>query len=121
MRFSSLLSFRQVILHPMSVQKFILFGILAALVGVILVAIFQVDDRSAVQAKIELLVQSYDDAVYLNSDYEAAKKAANEIVTLADQSNDPNATEVRGLIRLAFLELAVGKWGKPLEKESQAM
>ena len=101
----------------MSVRNLILIGILAALVGVILVVIFQEDDRSAVQAKIEQLAQSYDDAVYLNGDYEAAKKAANEIVTLADQSNVPNATEVRGLIRLAFLELAVGKWGNRWRKK----
>ena len=103
----------------MSVQKLILFGIFAALVvaGVIFIARSGVDDKPAIQAKINELVRNYDDAIYLASDYEGAKSAANEIVSLAEKSKDPNATEVRGLVRLAYLELAIGKWGNRWRKK----
>ena len=101
----------------MSVKKFILFGISTALIGAIFVALFQVNDGQAVQDKIEQLVQAYDDAIYLASDYEAAKIAATEIASLAGESKDPKATEVRGLVRLAYAEIAVDKWENRWEKK----
>ena len=101
----------------MIVRTFILFGILAVLVGAIFVSFHEIDDEPAVQAEIQQLVQTYDNSIYLNSDYEAAKNAANEIVSLAEKSDDSNATEARGLIRLAYLEIAVGKWGNRWRKK----
>ena len=95
----------------MSVPKYILFGILVVIIGAIVFAQFRARDRSAVQAKIKYHVQAFDDALYLNGDYEGAKKAANDIVNLAASSDDPACTEARGLARLAFLEIATAKWG----------
>ena len=73
-------------------------------------------DEKTVQAKIEILVKKYDDSVYLNSDYKTAKNIANEIVELAEESNNPDAVKVRGLVRLAFTEIAFGKWGNKWAK-----
>ena len=101
----------------MSVRTITLFGILAAIIGGVLVAQFRVNDEPEVETKIQQLVQAYDDAVYLGGDYEAAQNAADEIVSLAEKSEDPNATEVRGLIRLVYLEITSGKWGNRWRKK----
>ena len=114
----SLIFNRKAKLIQMSLRNIILFCIVAAFIGGgISVILMRGSDESSVQAEIEQLVRDYDDAVYLDGDYEAAKTAANKIVDLAEKSDVPNATEIRGLIRLAYLELAVGKWGNRWRKK----
>lgn len=103
----------------MSLRKIVLFGIAIAAIGIvsaILLSSFPTQDDSAVQTKIEKLVQDYDDVVYLGADYKAAEKIANEILSLASQTDEPQAVEVRGLIRIAFASLACGKWHKGWKK-----
>jgi len=97
----------------LTVRKLILLGILvaASAIGAILLAQYRTNAELAVQAEIQQLAQAFDAALYVTDDYEAAKNAANGIISLAKKSNEPNATEARGLIRLAFSEIAFGQWG----------
>ena len=95
----------------MSVRKLALFLFTAAVLGSALFAWFRPYDQTAIQAEVQKLVQEYDDAIYLDADYESAKNAANEILSLCDKSNDSRALKVRGLMRLAYLEIVSGKWG----------
>ena len=114
----SLLFNRKAKLIQMPLRNIILFCIVAAfIVGGISIILLRGSDEPSVKAQIEQLVRVYDDSVYLDGDYEAAQTAAYKIVDLAEKSDVPNATEVRGLIRLAYLELAVGKWGNRWRKK----
>ena len=102
----------------MSARKIIQLGILAALlVAATLFFQFRSPDKSAVNARILQLVHAFDDAVFVSNDYEAAEAAATEIVDLADESNNPDATQVRGLIRLSYLEIESGNFGNHWQKK----
>ena len=97
--------------------KFILAGIVA--ISAIGAMFFwpETQGPSAVQTEIVNLTLAYDDAIYVERDYETAKGVANQIVNLASNSDDPKAIEVRGLIRLAYLEIAFGKCGNCWEEK----
>ena len=103
----------------MSIQKIILLGFVAVAIIAILFATFRTQEESGAQAEIEKCVLAYDDAVYLRGGFEAAEIAANQILALAEKSDDPNAVEVRGLIRLAYLQIISGKWGGGWAKKIQ--
>ena len=95
----------------MSVRH-ILYSIIAtAIMIAVLVSWFRTQDQTAVQAELKVLVRQYDDAVYIEGDYEAGKNAANKILGLASKSKNSNAVQVRGLMRLVYLEIRFGKWG----------
>ena len=103
----------------MSIRILILLGILAAVAatGWFFATQLPEDHDPAIQAEIEQLVQAYDNALYLAGDYEAAQTAANKIVEIAESSEDPAGTEVRGLARLAYMEIEFGKWGNRWRKK----
>ena len=104
----------------MSVQKILVFVAAFAILSAVLFAWFRPHDQSAVQSQIQKLVQEYDEAIYLNGDYQSAKNAANEIISLSGKSSDSRALKVRGLIRLAYLEIVAGKWGNNWGKNIKA-
>lgn len=67
-------------------------------------------NTSAVDQQITSLVKAYDNAIYLDIDRNAAIKAAQQIVDLAPNSGTPNQTKARGIIRLAYANISLGKW-----------
>ena len=95
----------------MSIRYILVFALTTAILIAVVLAQYQPHDQSAVQAELQTLVQRYDDAIYLDLDYEAAKQTAKEIVSLSERSTVPNSVKVRGLIRLVYLEIGFGKWG----------
>ena len=104
----------------MSVQKTLVFVAASAILSAVLFVWFRPHDQSAVQSQIQKLIQEYDDAIYIEGDYQSAKNAANEILSLSGKSSDSRSLEVRGLIRLAYLEIAAGKWGNNWGKNIKA-
>ena len=101
----------------MSVRNIAFFAIALAILGAITFVSLRPRDQSLLQAEIQRNVRQYDDAIYLNADYESAKNAANNLLTLSGKSEEPNVLQVRGLIRLAYLEIVSGKWGNQWKRK----
>ena len=99
----------------MAIRRTLIFALMAAILIAVSIAVsfawYRPQGQSAIQAEIEKLVQEYDDAVYLENNYKAAINVANEILGLSSKSADSQSVKVRGLIRLAFAEIAFGNWG----------
>lgn len=94
----------------MSIRKIILLVALLALVAVAIGVMSQRREDHDVQGEVEQLVRDFDRLVYLEGNYQQARQTAEQMLKLADASND-QGVRVRGLIRLVFVEICFGKWG----------
>ncbi len=88
----------------------------AGVFSIIAIASFALYSRSqktspsTVEQEITHQVKLFDNALYGSLDRKTAKHAANEIIRLAARTTNPNETKARGIIRLAYANIATGHW-----------
>ncbi len=71
---------------------------------------------SAPNSDVDSLITEFYSYIWHRADYDAARRVAESIVKMGKEKNDPQL-QARGLIRLAYIEIAFGKWRNKWEQK----